>query len=209
MAFRILQQALIAALLFAVSCHAPPPPNDPSIVIEPSVDAKVQNGTAFDRAVLDIGDARVIELPNIATIRRAGEKGKIVLFMAKTLTFAGHPPELINLAGARRFMGCCYRRDGDTLTIATYGEWDARNEGGAVMQLVAVIPDGITVELRRTLWGPDSAARQWPYRPPLPHGGFWYGPSTPAPGWTPIPSTPDPHHTARPDSQPPPATRPQ
>jgi hypothetical protein len=68
--------------------------------------------------------------------------------MAKTLSFGGHPPEPMSIHGARKTMGCAVRVEGDSLVVATYGEWASRKEGGAHMKLVAVIPDGVEVEQR-------------------------------------------------------------
>jgi hypothetical protein len=164
----------------------------------------VQNGTAFDYGMITLANAKLVVLPTTATVRRGGEAGKVGLFMAKTLAFAGHPKERIDLAGARKYMGCAFRQESDGIVIATYGEWDSVT-GGAVLRLIAVVPDDVRVELRRGLWGPDSEARRWHdpslHRPPVVKD--WYGPAAPAPGWNPIPTAPDPKHTAsEPTSQP-------
>ena len=144
--------------------------------------------------------AKKLALPDTATVRRAGEAGTVQLFMAKTLSFAGHPPGPMSTRGARKHMECAARVEGDALVVATYGEWDSRIEGGAHLKLVAVVPDGIEVEQRKGLSGPDSAGQER-------HGqdltqrkdareGYWYGPASPADGWTAVPAVPDPERRA-------------
>jgi hypothetical protein len=204
--------SLLASLAFLApltSCNSPSRPNDPSLVVEPSLDEKVQNGTAFDYGVIDVHNAQLIVLPSTAIVRRGGEAGKVSLFMAKTLAFAGHPKERIDLGSARKYMGCAFLQENGGIVISTYGEWDSVT-GGAVLRLLAVVPDGIRVELRKGLWGPDSEARRWhdtSFRKP-PEAKDWYGPTTPTPGWTAIPTAPDPRRTAsEPASHPAPQTR--
>ena len=196
MPLRCVFQIAAVAVTLLTSCNTPPKA-DQTFIVEPSIDANVQNGTAFDHATVDIGSARRIVLPNNTTVRRGGQKGKLVLYMAKTLAFAGHPPVKIGLDNARKYMGCAYAREDDAIVIATFGEWDSVT-GGAVLRLIAVVPDGVEVELRKGLWGPYSEAlqRNDPHRKPV-EVKDWYGPPSPAPGWMPIPSTPDPDHTAK------------
>jgi hypothetical protein len=197
---RLLILGWFAGLVVLPSCNSPRP--DPSIVVDESlrVDPEVENGTAYDRSVLELGKAKKVVLPDNATVRRAGEAGKVQLFMAKTLAFVGHPPEAMNLQGARKNMGCAIRADGDAFVVATYGEWDSRKEGGASMKLVVVVPDGVEVEQRKGLSGPDSTGREWQgqylTKPKDAQGGYWYGPASPAEGWTALPAVPDPERTA-------------
>ena len=189
--------ATSALLTTFASCNAPSHPNDPSLVAEPSLDEKVQNGTAFDYGIIDIRNAKVVVLPNTTTVRRGGEAGKLGLFMAKTLAFAGHPKERIDLGSARKYMGCAFVQENDGIVVSTYGEWDSVT-GGAVLRLIAVVPEGVRVELRKGLWGPDSEARRW-HDPSLrkpSEAKDWYGPAAPAPGWNAVPTAPDLQRTA-------------
>jgi hypothetical protein len=169
--------------------------------LELRVDDKVENGTAYDRATVDLGKAKKVVLPDSAVIRRAREAGKVKLFMAKTLSFGGHPPKTMTIEGARRNMGCVVRISGECLVVATYGEWDSRKEGGAYLKLVAVVPEGVEVEQTEGLSGPDSAGRashvQSLTRPKDAQGGYSYGPASPAEGWTAVPAVPDPERTAK------------
>ena len=133
-------------------------------------------------------------LPAIASPPSRDRKSSTV--QAKSL-FAGHPPEPMSIHGARKNMGCAIRAEGDDLVVATYGEWDSQIEGGASIKLVAVVPDGVKVEKRKGLSGPDSAGQKRNSRNPTEApGGYWYGPASPGEGWTAVPATPDLERTA-------------
>lgn len=172
---------------------------DPSIELSDRF-GKVENGSAYDRAAVDLGSAKTLVLPDDAVVRRSGEPGKIHLFMKKTLAFAGHPPESMSIRDARKNMGCAVKVEANALVVATFGEWDSQIEGGAHMRLVAVVSEGVQVEQRKELSGPDSAGREWHgqylTRPKDAKGGYWYGPASPADGWTALPAIPDPDRTA-------------
>lgn len=190
----------LAALAVLPSCGSSA--SDPSVVVNEKFrfDPKVENGTAYDRASVDLGTAKKVVLPDTATVRRAGAAGTVQLFLAKTLAFGGHPPEPMSVRTARKNMGCAVRLEDEALVVATYGEWDSRIEGGAHMKVVAVVPDGFVVEQRKGLSGPDSAGREWHgewlTKPKDAKDGYWYGPASPAEGWTAVPAVPDPERTA-------------
>jgi hypothetical protein len=173
---------------------------DPSIELSNHF-GKVENGSAYDRAEVDLGDAKKLVLPADAIVRRTGEEGKVQLFMKKTLAFGGHPPEPMSIRDARKNMGCAVKVEGDALVIATFGEWDSHIEGGAHMRLVAVVPEGLALEQRKELSGPDSTGREWDgaylTKPRDAQGGYWYGPASPGDGWTAVPAVPDPNQTAK------------
>jgi hypothetical protein len=137
---------------------------------------KVQNGSAFDRAHVDLGSAKKIVLPDDAVVRRIPQRGQLQLFMRKTLLYKGHPPKPMSIQDTRTNMGCAVKREHDTLVVATFGEWDSRKEGGVNMRLIVLIPQELEVEARNGLSGPDSAAL--------------------AEGWTVVPDRPDPDRTA-------------
>jgi len=191
---------VIVAFIFALTgCSTD---GDPSLTTDrhraPS--DNVENGTAYDRATVDIGSAKRIVLPDTATVRRTGEGSSVRLFMAKRLAFAGHPPEPMGVRDARMNMGCATKVEGNGLVIATFGEW-SNIEGGADIKLVAEVPGGLTVEQREGLSGATSAARGWQgvkvTKPADAKSGYWYGPTTPAPGWSAVPDEPDPDRTAK------------
>jgi hypothetical protein len=162
---------------------------------------KVENGSAYDRAAIDIAGAKKIVLPHDAVVRRAGEPGKVQFFMKKTLGFGGHPPERMSIRDARKNMGCAVRADGDNLLLATFGEWDSHIEGGTRMKLVAYVPEGVEVEQRKGLSEEDSAGQEWHgqylTKPKDAKGGYWYGPASPSEGWEAVPDVPDPDRTAK------------
>jgi hypothetical protein len=158
---------------------------DPSVVVSDFAPSqKVQNGTAYDRATLDLNGVKKVVLPTEATVRCEGSRGQVQLFMAKRLGFAGHPAENMSVCETRKKLGCASRKEGTMLTVAIYGEWDSGIEGGADMKLVAVVPEGVEVEQRPGLSKPLDAGRAW------------HGLSHPADGWTAVPDTPDAYHTA-------------
>jgi hypothetical protein len=173
---------------------------DDSIELSDSF-GKVENGSAYDRAAVDLGDAKKLILPHDAAVRRVREPGEVVYFMKKTLSFHGHPPEPMSVRDARKHMGCAVKREGDDLLLATFGEWDSHIEGGAHVKLVVYVPDGIDVEQRKGLSGGNSAARKWDgqylTKPKDAKGGYWYGPASPSDGWAAVPDVPDPGRTAR------------
>lgn len=182
-----------------------PGEHDPSVVVSDGVriNENVENGTAFDRAGIDLGTARKVVLPDTAAVRRSAEAGAVELLMAKRLAFGGHPPARVSIRDARRNMGCAVKAEGDALVVATYGEWDSHIEGGADMRLVAVVPEGVEVEQRKGLSGEASAGREWRgeylTRPKDAKGGWWYGPASPAGEWSAVPAVPDPGVAARAD----------
>jgi hypothetical protein len=167
---------------------------------QPAPSPKVENGTAFDKAAVDLGTAKRVVLPDTAAVRRAGQPGTVQLFMTKRLGFGGHPPERMSIRDARKNMGCAVKTEGDALVIATYGEWDSHIEGGADMKLIAVVPEGVEVEQRKGLSGEDSAGREWHgelTKPKDAKGGWWYGPAAPAEGWKAVPAVPNPLRDAK------------
>jgi hypothetical protein len=186
---------VIAGSLTTTGCR----PNDTGSVESQERFENVENGTVYDRAVVDHGAARKVVLPRDAIVRRTAETGKVQLFMAKRLAFHGHPPEPMTLRGARKYMGCAVKIESDALVIATHGEWDSHKEGSADIRLVAIVSENMQLEQRAGLSGPDSAAMGRNRDFVLGHGqeGYWYASTSPAKGWTAVPDVPDPHRTAK------------
>jgi hypothetical protein len=176
--------------------------SDPSIVLDEghAPSQKVENGSAYDKAAIDLGAAKRVVLPDDAVVWRSAEAGKVGLFMQKTLAFHGHPPEQKSIRDARKNMGCSVKAEEGALVIATFGEWNSHIEGGAYMRMIAVLPEGLELEQRKGLSGEDSAGRewhgQWLTKSKDAKGGYWYGPASPAEGWTAIPDVPDNDRTA-------------
>lgn len=172
---------------------------DPSVVVSGRYvsigGAVVENGSAFDRAALDVTPYKVLVLPEDAEVREGAPQGQLQIFTRKVLAFGGHPPERMSVSGARKNMGCAVKAEGDVLTVATLGEWDSHIEGGAFMGLLFIVPEGIEVRRQAGLSGEDSAGREWAgaylTKPKDAKGGYWYGPASPAGGWSAVPDVPD------------------
>ena len=189
------------ALVLLPSCNSKSNSTDPSVILlnEHSVDERVDNGIAYDAGVLDLEKAKKVVLPDTAVVRWSGEHGKILLFLEKRMGFGGHPPEPMSIQGARKNMGCAFRKEGDALIIATFGEFSTM-EGGTDMKVVAILPDGVAMDQRKGLSGPKSAAQEWHglylSKPKDAKDGYWYGPASPSENWAAIPTVPDLKRTA-------------
>jgi hypothetical protein len=155
----------------------------------------VENGSAFDRATLDLTPYQVLVLPEDAEVREGAPEKTLQIFMRKTLGFVGHPPEGMSIRGARKNMGCAVKAQGDTLTVATFGEWDSHIEGGAHMGLLFIVPEDVQVRRQKHLSGEDSVGREWHgqylTKPVDAKEGYWYGPASPGRGWAAVPDVPD------------------
>lgn len=189
--------AVVAVGLWFSGWHAPW--GNRSVVLAEQF-GKVENGSAYDRAAIDLGATRRLVLPDDAEVRRTDESGAVRLFMKKTLSFVGHPPEGMSIRDARKNMGCAVKAEGNALVVATYGEWDSHIEGGGRIKLLAVVPSGVDIEQRTGLSGEHSAGREWHgdylTKPKDAKGGYWYGPASPANDWTAVPDVPDPARAA-------------
>jgi len=178
---------------------------DPSIVLAEPFNTvhglTVENGSAFDRAAVEIGTAKKLVLPHNATVRQSGETGKVQFFMKKSLSFLGHPPEPMSIRDARKNMGCAVKIEGRELVLATFAEWDSHKEGGTRIKLLVAVPKGVEVEQRKGLSGENSVGHEWHgqylTKPKDAEGGYWYGPASPAQGWMAVPDVPDPDRTAQ------------
>src|SRR5436190_24095624 len=105
--------ACVAWLLPGCSNQDVPKPSAPvnnpdeSIVpdSEPAPNPKVQNGDIYDKAILKAADVKTLIVPDNAKVEGTDAGGAIELFVKKTQSFGGHPPEPMTLAGARKQMG--------------------------------------------------------------------------------------------------------
>jgi len=161
----------------------------------------IVNGTAFDKAEVDLGDIKSVVVSHNAIVKQMDGISKMQIYTAKTLCFFGHlsQPNQLTIHGARLNMGCATSREDDTMIIGTYGEWSSI-EGGAWIDLIIVLPSGISVEKKKGLSGPDSSLHkvddEYVITPKDRVHGFWYGPASPLIGWTIVPSVPDMERTA-------------
>ena len=160
---------------------------------------KNENGTVYDRAVVDLGATRKVVLPRDAIVRRTAQTGKLQLFMAKRLSFNGFPPEPMTRRGVRKYMGCAVKNESGTLVVATHGEWHSHIEGLADMRLVAIVPKAVQCEHRTGLSGPDRVAteRKRDFAGGHDQDGYWYTSASLAKGWTAVTDIPDPDRTAK------------
>jgi hypothetical protein len=129
---------------------------------------RVENGSAYDRASVEVGTAKKVVLPQGAIVRRTTELGEVQLFMKKTMQFFGDPDKPMSIRDARKKMGCAVKREGDALVIAAYGESDAHSEGGAHVRIVAIVPLNVEIEWRGGLSGPTNPAKEWTAVPDAP-----------------------------------------
>ncbi|NQT15065.1 MAG: hypothetical protein HQ582_20075 [Planctomycetes bacterium] len=183
----------ICLLVTLTSCASWPRPRD-GVVLDNHFGI-VQNGLAYDKASVDVSSYRRLVLPADAALDRGGQPGKLDIYMEKTLSFLGHPPASMSIRKSRKKMGCACRAEGDSLTVATYGEWDSHIEGGASMRLLFVVPESIEIETDESLSGEDSKGLQWNgvclTEPKDGDMGYWVGPASPTTEWYAIPDVPD------------------
>jgi hypothetical protein len=163
---------------------------DGSIQRSPSVDWRVSNGAAFDVAAVDVSNVDTLVVPDAARVQIGSDIGRVHLYLKKILGYEGHPGSSVSIEGQRKKMGCAQRRDGRTMTLATYGSWDSHIEGGARIELLIVVPPGLKVGKRGGLSGEASAAEDRHTQI-----SFWETPPLNA-GWIPIDDRPDLQHRA-------------
>jgi hypothetical protein len=166
-----------------------------------TADPNVENGRAYDKAALSISADQVLVVPKDAAVEEGAPAGRVEVFMKKTLAFGGHPPERMSIRLARNHMGVGCKTEGGKVILATYGEWDSQIEGGAFLELLVRVPEGVTVERRADLSGPESVGREWHAeyltKPAEAKEGYWYGPASPGPGWQALRGEPDRDYRAR------------
>jgi hypothetical protein len=142
--------------VYILLCACVLPACDSSIVRSGSADWSVANGTAYDQATLDPGNAKTLIVPQNAKVTATSTDGRVHLYLKKKLAWMGHPQLPADIRYERYKMGCATHRDGPVLTLATFGEWDSVKEGGATIALAIIVPPGLTVETRDGLSGQDS-----------------------------------------------------
>ncbi len=140
------------------SCTSLQKLEDPSVTCVDTFGFGLQDGTAYDQASLKTDNVKKLILPQNAEVRHSSDSGKIELFMAKRFGVAGRKFESVRIRELRNHMGCAVNAEGETLLLATYGEWRDMH-GGADIKIVVIVPQGIEVEQRNGLSGEDSAAK--------------------------------------------------
>jgi hypothetical protein len=148
---------LIAVLANCVS--------DSSVVLGEKF-GNVQNGTAFDRATIDIGGLQRIVIPaarSLAepgtrgrrhagytlgmTIRRGTHAGQIELLLSKRLEFYGHVSGM-DIRTEREKYKVWVKRTADSLVVAIDPGWDSAIEGGLSVSALVSVPVGMKVVQR-------------------------------------------------------------
>ena len=126
--------------------------NDSSLVISPkSVDFNITNGRAYDKAFMKASKYESIIVPKNTKVLTNKKVNDIEIYIEKTLYFVGHPGKPIRIGEVRKYMGVAYKTDGEILTIAAYGEWNSRIEGGAFINLLIVVPKRIRITKKSDL----------------------------------------------------------
>jgi len=173
---------------------------DPSIVFDPPCRPLhgiiVENGTAFDRAGVDIAPYTKISVPHGSVIHSRPKGTLVVLYVQKHLGYHGHPGDPMSIREHRKKMGCSVKPEDDVLVFATYGEWSTI-EGGAHVQISFNVPEGTEV-VERPREPKIIAPDPWrdPSLKPLDirmegRSACWHGPN-PGEGWRAIPTVPAP-----------------
>lgn len=147
-------------------------------------------GSVYQRATLAVGQHQALRVPANALVAEGAKAGTIEVYVAKTLGFAGHPPETMSVESVRRNLGLATTDDGTTFVIASYGEFDTRIEGAATMRLFVRVPKAFPVHVGDGLAGDDSEPARWPTDEASQRGGdagrvgYWYAPVNPRRGWS-------------------------
>lgn len=196
----LMKIVLVASSMVFDGCDEPVGSNPPAqmrldeegviVFIDDSVDPNVQNGAAFDEARLDVSNCTHLIVPSNAAVERNGASGAVIVKIRRIVRFYGHPPKPINLEVARASMGCVWKREGSTIHLATFGEWDSRIKGSSVIELHLVVPNDLIIAIGTTFSGDRSvAATPTTYDDEEPD--HWYAGRKPAPGWTRLSDSPD------------------
>ena len=159
---RITRLALaIVSLAATASCSRNP---RMAIIYGSSADAgMVTNGTAFDRATIDMGECRWIMVPSKTEVEFAEEPGRLTLMMKKEMSIMGHPPKRITIDEVRQKIGCAYRKHDGKILVGKFGEFDSGGEGGEFVSLKVRVPRGTVIERNDDLELPScSGARTSP-----------------------------------------------
>ncbi len=129
---------------------------DSTVVNTSATDWNIVNGTAFDMTTIDPAGAEALYVPEDTIINPSSTDGKIHVYLKKVLNWRGHPTLPTDIHFERHKMGCAYRHDGEAMTLATWGEYYGKEEGGATISLAVVVPPGLKVEMKKGLSGPDN-----------------------------------------------------
>jgi hypothetical protein len=108
---------------------------DKSVVLGKPLGESVENGSAHDKATLDLGELERIAIAERAEVIQDNDGWNLHVFINKALDFAGHPPEPMSIRTGRTKMGCATKVEGKTLVIATFAEWTSKERGSRIKAL--------------------------------------------------------------------------
>lgn len=188
---RITRLALaIVSLAATASCSRNP---RMAIIYGSSADAgMVTNGTAFDRATIDMGECRWIMVPSKTEVEFAEEPGRLTLMMKKEMSIMGHPPKRITIDEVRQKIGCAYRKHDGKILVGKFGEFDSGGEGGEFVSLKVRVPRGTVIERNDDLELPScSGARTSPLVLHQEGKDLWCSVEGSSERWTPVIGEPD------------------
>lgn len=154
-----------------------------------SIDPKVTNGSAFDCYGFSFGGIDSVMIPASVEVNNDVADNTMIVKTNKRLGFKGHPPAPMSPETARKNMGIAYKIKGNTLHIATYGEFSTE-EGGASMKLVISLPAGLKIARTTGYTGEDSEAAT--HDMDMNAKEYWYTGTKAAAGWIALKAVPDP-----------------
>jgi hypothetical protein len=179
----------IVAIAATASCSRNP---RTAIIYGSSADPGVSNGTAFDRASIDMGECRWIVVPTKTEVEFSEKPGRLTLLMKKQMGFMGHPPNRTTIDEARQQMGCAYRKHDGKLFVGKFGEFDSGGEGGKFVSLTVRVPEGTVVERSDELELPSGdRARSSPLSLHQEGKDLWCSVEGSNDHWTPVLGEPD------------------
>ena len=164
-----------------------------AIIYGSSADAgMVTNGTAFDRATIDMGECRWIMVPSKTEVEFAEEPGRLTVMMKKEMSIMGHPPKRITIDEVRQKIGCAYRKHDGKILVGKFGEFDSGGEGGEFVSLKVRVPRGTVIERNDDLELPScSGARTSPLVLHQEGKDLWCSVEGSSERWTPVIGEPD------------------
>jgi hypothetical protein len=200
MSFRPL---LLSGLLLGLGMLGLGCAKDESVVPDPNKapSPKVENGDVYDKAILNAGDIKTLIVPDSAIVERTAKEGQVELYLKKTLSFGGHPPEPMPLVSIRKDLGCAARAQNIKVLLGTFGEGSSK-EGGAYLKPLIRVPAALAVETEKGLSGSDSQAQKnqkghYLFEEPVPNDSPEHALISAGPDWKRIPTEPDPQRTAK------------
>jgi len=135
---------LVILGLFISSCVGCNSGQSGRITYTKSCDGLVENGIVRETAVVPLGDAKAIVIPNDTTVLRTNENGLVTIEVVKELAFWGHPPERMTIDEEQHKASAAYCRSEDVLFLSRCGGWLLPDHGGFHCRLPCVhIPENV------------------------------------------------------------------